>query len=384
MATKFAPGELAYPVKHRPKIPFRPVAVPPEDFDDTMAEITRLDRALDRFYLSAPDYLNLLQEATAANVHWSTKIEGNPLSEHEVGGTTRRALSLMPRTDEQRDGPHQEIINHLIVWLRPEMFARPWKVSTLQMVHGILMSGVDSAAHPGSLRGPEQEVAIHFEDGTPRFIAAPGSRVQAELESLIEWTNSIAPVFRPVVAATLLFHEFESIHPFIDGNGRLGRVLFHAYLQRNGLRNSHLCIIEPHVVANRDHYLDLLTWADAEDDYTPLLEHISTSILRAYNQTHAKMKSLDLLSGNLNETAKTIMVNARRHQDWFSIKEATEWIQGTEQTARNRIHDLREAKVLEETGSTRTKRFRFANPLRPFLESTQEQVNAAAGAISRA
>lgn len=380
MGPRFSPSELTYPVKHRPKIPFSPIVVPPAHFDETMAEITRLDRGLDRFYLSAPDYLNLLQDATAANVHWSTKIEGNPLSEHEVGGTTRRALNLLPRTESQRSGPHQEIINHLVVWLRPEMFARPWKVSTLQMVHRILMSGVDPEAHPGLLRGPDQEVEILFDDGTPRFIAAPGGRVQAELESLIEWTNSIAPVFRPVVAATLLFHEFESIHPFIDGNGRLGRVLFHAYLQTNGLRNSHLCIIEPHIVANRDKYLDLLTWADAKADYTPLLDHIAKSIHQAYEETYEKMKSLDLYSGNLNETARTIMVNARRHRDWFSIKDATEWIQGTEQTARNRIHDLCDVNVLEETGSTRNKRFRFANPLRPFLEQTKNQVDEAAGA----
>lgn len=384
MEYSFEPAELAYPVKHRPKIPFSPTAVPPAHFDETMAEITRLDRALDRFYLSAPDYMDLLQDATAANVHWSTKTEGNPLSEQEVGGTTRRALNLLPRTEAQRSGPHQEIINHLVVWLRPEMFARPWKVSTLQMVHRILMRGVDPAAHPGLLRGPDQDVEICFDDGTSRFIAAPGSRVQAELESLLEWTNRIAPVFRPVVAATLLFHEFESIHPFIDGNGRLGRVLFHAYLQTNGLRNSHLCIIEPHVVADRDHYLDLLTWADANEDYTPLIDHISRSILRAYQETCERMKSLDLYSGNLIESGKTIMVNARRHRDWFSIKDATEWIQGTEQTARNRIHELCAAHVLEATGNTRNKRFRFANPLRPFLESTQEQVDAAAGAIKDA
>lgn len=377
MSLAFAPEKLTYPVKHKPKVPFRPVPIPPEDFDQIAARIVELDRGLDRFYLSAPDYGAIVEEATTANVHWSTKIEGNPLTEEEVGGTTRRALRGFPTVEQAPDGPHQEIINHLIVWLRPEMFARPWQVSTLQVVHRILLTGVDPDSQPGTLRGPGDEVEVPFAGDGVRFRAAPGSQVQRELEALIEWTNSVAPAFRPLVAATVMFHEFESIHPFLDGNGRLGRVLFHAYLQTNGLRNAHLCIIEPHIVSDRDRYLDLLSWADATDDYTPLLDHVSKALARAYEEAHEKMKSRDLLSSDLNETAKTIMVNAKRHREWFSIQEATEWIQGTEQTARNRIHDLCELDVLEAKGQTRSRRFRFANPLRLFREATQEQVDQA-------
>lgn len=378
MKLAFDPKQLVYPIRHQRKVPFRPMPIPPPRFDDVATRIVELDRGLDRFYLAAPEYLKLLEEATTANVHWSTKIEGNPLSQKEVGGTTRRALTGLPPTEQFPDGPHQEILNHLVVWLRPGMFDRPWRISTLQSVHRILLTGVDPDARPGSLRAAGDEVQVHFDDGGVRFVAAPGTSVLRELESLIEWVNDVAPAFRPIVAATILFHEFESIHPFLDGNGRLGRVLFHAYLQTNGLRNAHLCIIEPHIVGDRDHYLDLLTWADATNDYTPLLDHIAGSILRAYEEAHEKMKKLDLLSGDLNETAKTIMINARRHKDWFTIKQATEWIQGTEQTAGNRIQDLCDRQVLEATGRTRSRRFRFRNPLRPFLEATQEKVDEAA------
>jgi Fic family protein len=373
----FNPEKLVYPIRHQRKVPFRPMPIPPPAFDETAARIVELDRGLDRFYLAAPDYLKLVQEATAANVHWSTKIEGNPLSESEVGGTTRRALSGEPTPEQIPDGPHQEILNHLVVWLRPEMFDRPWKVSTLQSVHRILLTGVDPGAKPGTLRAAGDEVDVHFEDGGVRFRAAPGTSVQGELESLLEWVNDIAPAYRPIVAATLLFHEFESIHPFLDGNGRLGRVLFHAYLQTNGLRNAHLCIMEPHIVGDRDRYLDLLTWADATNDYAPLIDHIARSILRAYQEAHDKMKGLDLLSTDLNETAKAIMIGARRHKVWFTIKEAAEWIQGTEQTAGLRIRDLCNREVLEATGRTQNRRFRFRNPLRPFLEATQTKVDQA-------
>ena len=84
----FAPETIPYPVKHKPKVPFRPVVIPPADFDQVTARIVELDRGLDRFYLSAPDYGALVEEATAANVHWSTKIEGNPSHPGSGGGTS--------------------------------------------------------------------------------------------------------------------------------------------------------------------------------------------------------------------------------------------------------------------------------------------------------
>lgn len=366
----FDPGSILYPVIHRAKVPFRPDISVPDDFTERALTIQRLDHELDGFHLSGPDYMALVKEAYDVNIHFSTKLEGNPLGLDEVRPTTRRALAL--EVDEiPPDAPHQEILNHLRVWIQPDMYVRPWRISHLTDTHRILLTGVDETSEPGSLRTTD-DVGVESDVGELLLKPAPAKTIVRELESLLDWVNHKAPAFDPVVAATVFFHEFESIHPFVDGNGRVGRTLFHAYLQENGLPNAHRCVIEPHLAGNRSKYYDLLAWTDHSGDYRALVDHFSSAILIAYKEAVERFREKDLLSSDLDETSKQLLKRARRHKTWFNAQEASRWVQATTETVRRHLNDLVALQALEDNAKqTRAKRYRFANPFERYLRLTK-------------
>src|SRR5437667_3413942 len=108
---KYGHLALEYPVHHRRKVPFRPLIEPPVDFPTRALELRRLDVDLDRFILSGKDYLQIIADAFASNIHKSTQIEGNPLTLEQVRRITLD--SFRKGKAKAVDKPTQEIINHL-------------------------------------------------------------------------------------------------------------------------------------------------------------------------------------------------------------------------------------------------------------------------------
>jgi Fic family protein len=228
-------------------------------------------------------------------------------------------------------------------------------------IHLGLMMLVDPKARPGLYR--EVDSAVYTDQGQETFHPCPPKHIEREMTSLLEWTNKSAPALHPAVAATLLFHEFESIHPFLDGNGRVGRTLFHLYLQQHGLPNAHLCMVEKELTKDPGLYYQLLGWTDQKASYTELLDHFTDALVNSYESALVRFTDKDLLSSELPETSKRLVV-AARHKDWFSVGEAARWVGGVgEQTIRNRLNELVGIGVLEARGQTRSRRYRFKHPL---------------------
>ena len=349
----------AYPVRHRKKDLSRTnVRVYPE-YKRKILDIQYMDAQLGNFILGADDYADLVSEAHSVNVHWSTRLEGNPLSLEEVRKSSRRMMASKEVITSD-PGPAQEIMNHLYFLFSGDMFLLPWHTGTVEELHRILMTGTGEECSPGVLRKKGEEMGVYTEDGTESFIACPGVHVRTELESLLEWVST-SP-YDPLVTAVVFFHEFESIHPFTEGNGRVGRTLFHILMQELGLENFNLCRLEDKLLAVSGRYYSLMEYTDSEGDYTPLCEFFIDCILEAYDEAVKEFSAKDVLK-DLDENARTIALEARSEGEWFSVSDAREWIGGVgEQTVRARLSELTEMQVLEKDGMTRATRYRFRDP----------------------
>jgi Fic family protein len=368
--TRYKPS--GYPVKHRYKEGFNPRITVSKEFGPRIRKIRELDMELDRYILSASDYLSLVTEAYASNIHWSTSLEGNPLTENEVRIVTRETLS--GNMKESRNGPTQEIINHLINLYSPDAFCLPWSDSTICTLNRLLLKGTGSSAAIGQYRDVPAMVGDP-QTGEEHFIPAPPEWIPKEMTQLLEWTNDQALVYEPIIAATVMFHEFESIHPFVDGNGRTGRSLFHLYLQQRALKNSHLCKIDHKLVENRDLYYDLLAYTDQTGSYEELIELVSIAVLKSYEEAQEALSRRDLLSIGLDEASKRLLIKAKAHKDYFSRAEAAGWVDGvSEQTVGNRLIALEEMGALESKGKTRSKRYRMKDPLADFKAAASTMV----------
>jgi Fic family protein len=349
-----------YPVRHKRKVPFAPVLRVPQDYNRRTRRTKELDFELDRFILTAKDYQDMVIEAYSSNVHWSTKIEGNPLSEDEVRRITRHTFTQGP--EEKPIGPRQEIVNHLTHLLSPKVFRPPWTHGHIQTIHDYLLEGTGAKFKPFSYR--TSRTSVYDDKGTEVLIPCPPEHITEEMTSLLDWVNGSASALDSIVRATVFFHEFESIHPFDDGNGRTGRCLFHLMLQYSDLPNSHLCKIESHLLEDSETYYQLLAYTDESGSYEELIDLISQAILKSYEDAQRAFSSKDLLSSELDEATRRLLKVAKRFGDWFSVNDAVGWVSNVgSHTVNKKLNTLAGMGALQMKGHTRSRRYRIRNPL---------------------
>lgn len=362
---RYAHYQTTIPVRHRRKVPFNPDVISPSGFGEHALELRRLDNELDRYILKASDYSELLLEAWAVNIHRSVSLEGNPLSLNEVRQVAKD--SLKNRRVEKMDQPRQEVFNHIAVRRDLGFWKSAWTPELMRRLHGFLLGGGLPDDRAGEYR--DVDGAIYNSHGEETMITAPADHVLEELTSLLEWRNTRAALLFPVVAASVFFHEFESIHPFSNGNGRMGRVLFQIMLQTQGLPNSHLCLVEEELMRDLNLYYGILAWTDSSGSYTDLVDFFTDSVLKSYQKADRRLSRKDLLSTGMGELSKRLLVKAKHRGDWFSISEAEQWVSPTgHQTVGRHLNELVEADVLELRGATRTRRYRFKDPVRIWAE----------------
>lgn len=349
---------LSYPIKHRRKVPFNPVLRLNPRYRMLWQRIQELDRELGSFVLAGKDLIRLVEDAFASNIHSSVSMEGNPLSAVEVRRISTAFFRDHLMTDDV-SGPQQEIINHLYSHFLKRQFSLPWDLKIIQTAHGFLMDGSGETIPMGKFR--KDLSCIRGEDGFEYFHTCPPEHIEEEMQSLLDWLNG-SP-YDGLLTATLFLHEFESIHPFDDGNGRLGRSLFHVLLQEFGLRNSQLCKIEQSVLRDREKYYGLLGYVDKTGDYVPLVMHMAECTHAAYEEAVSSFREKDLLR-DMDENDRTLVRKAR-DTGWFSLSDAGSWLPGiSDNIVRKRLNALTDLGVLLKRGRTRATRYRFHDPLR--------------------
>ena len=269
------------------------------------------------------------------------------------------------RIKESPNGPNQEILNHLGFLFNDEL-KLPWDIDTALYVHRYLMRDI-SSVKPGVLR--KEDVCVRGPDGIEYFIACPTSSVQEELTSLMEWAD-MSP-YDSIITATLFFHEFESIHPFPDGNGRTGRVLFQALLSQLGLNNCNLCKFEEKMLSDPITYYNLMSYTDLLENYTPLIKYVVESLLDAYQEAIESFSEKNILK-DMDENTRHIVLKAKKSGP-FTLRDATGWINLGELKIKRTLDDLVDAGVLTKEGRTRSLRYEFMDPFKDLRRRITEE-----------
>ena len=252
-----------------------------------------------------------LIEIMIAEAIKTSVIEGEYLSRQDVMSSIRNNLGIAGENEHVGDKRAQGAAD-LMVAVRKHYDA-PLSEDMLFEWHKMLMSG-NSGVKVGAWRthseamqvvsGPIGRQKIHFE-------APPSSDVPAEMTEFFAWFNGTAPdgnnpITKPVIRSAIAHIYFETIHPFEDGNGRIGRAISEKALSQ-GLARPVLLSLSKTIEANRNAYYDALKAAQRSNEITPWIVFFADICVRAQIDAEAqieftlkKTKFLDRHKGNLN------------------------------------------------------------------------------------
>lgn len=211
----------------------------------------------------------LLSPLTTQEAVLSSKIEGTRVTMGEVlaieAGGESEALTQPKRDDAE------EVLNYRTAMLActRDIRDRPFSQQILRAAHGVLMRGVrgrDKA--PGQYRTEQNWIGTRGgEIKDASFVPIAPEHLQGGMDDWERYLNR-TDVCDPLVQLAVMHVEFEALHPFKDGNGRLGRMLIPLFLFQRGLLASPDFYMSGYLEENRDAYQDHLRAVSREDAWT--------------------------------------------------------------------------------------------------------------------
>ena len=212
---------------------------------------------LDGITLLLPDPDQFLYTFIRKEAVLSSQIEGTQSSLSDLLLFENDAAPGVPREDAQGTANYIAAMNHGISEIR-RPGGTPLNTRLLRDVHGILLGGgrgSDSA--PGEFRSSQNWLG-GSRPGNARFVPPPWPEVRPAMSDLEKFLHD-QPVATPVLIKAALAHaQFETIHPFLDGNGRVGRLLITLLLCSQGVLKRPLLYLSLYLKRNRDSYYDHL------------------------------------------------------------------------------------------------------------------------------
>lgn len=209
--------------------------------------------------------INIRRKSTLKSSLFSARIEGNNLT-----------LDDLPKSSS-KDQKRVEVFNILSALNKIyQRSAKDLSLKDILELHLVVMKGLIEGENLGQFRG--ESSAIFNSAGIAIYVPPRPSQIIPLLNKLVTFINAKREQFAPV-RACLAHYTFEKIHPFLDGNGRVGRILLQIVMQKSGYGMKGLLAVEEHLDKNRaDYYRSL---EQPERDVTDYLEFMLEMITQA-------------------------------------------------------------------------------------------------------
>lgn len=272
---------------------------------------------------------------------------------------------LAADVDDLSEGNLGEVLNyvraadHAFAWLED---GRPLTVGLLTDLQGRLVRGTAADTEQAG-RVRTIQVLIGASQGAlvkdARFVPGPpGPELEHRLRETVEWmATDHGGEFDPVVAAGMAHYQFETLHPFNDGNGRIGRLLVVLHLVASGTLVEPTLTVSPWFEARRGEYYDRLLGVSARGEWDAWIRFFADGL--AASATDTRRSLLDLLDvqvalkdrvrqvGLRAETAMQ-MVDYSLAQPIFTVRQAERHLGVTYPRANTLVQQLVEAGVLRQ------------------------------------
>lgn len=339
---------------------------------NTMLETaTRKLGELNAFSLIVPDVDTFIRMHVVKEANTSSRIEG---TQTNMGEALLKEEDVAPqkRDDWKEVQNYIQAMNNSI-----ESLANlPLSNRMLRYAHEILMTGVRGEHKlPGEFRKSQNWIGG---SGLSDAIYIPPHHEEVdELMSDLEkfmYNGTVPHLIRVAIA----HYQFETIHPFLDGNGRIGRLLITLYLVSNGLLKKPTLYLSDFFEKNKNSYFDALMYVRTNNNMIHWIKFFLNAVIETSSKAQGTFDKILKLRNEINSKLITLGSRAENgdklikylfQQPFVTVNEVSDFLEVTHPTANKLIRDFQDLGLLEEmTGHQRNRIFSFARYYKIFLE----------------
>ena len=301
--------------------------------------IAQISSQLERYAIrmEQEDTLRLRRANRIKTIHSSLAIEGNTLSEGEVQAVLEGKKVVAPLKEIQ------EVKNAIKTYeLYPKL--NPFSLQDLLLAHGTMMAGLVDEA--GMFR--KGGVGV-FDGDKPIHIAPPADRVRGLMSDLFGWLENADDHL--LIRSCVFHYEFEFIHPFADGNGRIGRLWQSLILGRLNPIFEHLPV-ENMVYSNQKAYYHAINQSSDLGDSGPFIDFMLEEILNALVGHQGKSNADIADEKGLNYQQQRVLGYLRADRHTTAAKIAADLDMSARQIERM-LADMKAKGIIRRIGANR-------------------------------
>lgn len=268
----------------------------------------------------------------------------------------------------------EEVTNYLraFKYVREEMNSPqglPVCVRLLKKAHEVLLTGVRGAVkQPGEIRTTQNWIG-GTRPGNAVYVPPPPEKVGELLSDLEKFIHESEPSLPPLVRIALVHAQFETIHPFLDGNGRIGRLLIAMLLEEWKLLREPLLYVSGFLKRHQKHYYHCLTEIRSNGNWEQWVEFFLEAVHLSAEEAEQSIIKLATLISDDRKKALALPTTSMHTMRLFeflptmpklTVDRAVELLNVTYPTANAAVKGLVEAGILvETTGRSRGRSYAY-------------------------
>jgi len=244
---------------------------------------------LDGLSIILPDpslflYMYIRKEAVL-----SSQIEGTQSSLSDLLLYENQEVSGLPNQDVIEVSNYVAAMEHGLERIKGGF---PLSLRLIREMHEMLLSrGRGSSKQPGEFRRSQNWIG-GTRPGNAKFVPPPPERLMETLDTLEKFLHDETVKLPTLIKAALAHHQFETIHPFLDGNGRLGRLLITFILCVDGLMAQPMLYLSLYFKTNRQDYYEHLQLVRDSGDWEEWLQFFLRGVIETANQAVTTAQSI--------------------------------------------------------------------------------------------